>query len=107
MKNLLIGILLIGICAEAALAADPCEYSRSTYVVCAGDIDGETFYVIHSFPCEKIDWYVLDFYKPRTLDQAKKERDMRNASEYASCQTDRRFKASKREWDKIIWKEIK
>ena len=116
MKKLIIvimAVMLIGGCIPWDIyrnmveAADPCEYAKSTYIVCAGEVDGEMFYVVHSFPCEKMEWYVLDFIQGRTLEQAKMGRDLRNASAYSTCQTDRRYEAAKREWNKIQWTESK
>ncbi|MDD5170843.1 MAG: hypothetical protein PHN75_18655 [Syntrophales bacterium] len=133
MKKLLIGILLIGICAGTAWAdslqdmaknqkeavklqkqanstiahGSPCD--TNPYRVCGAIIDGETFYMVRFGECRKgaIEWYIVDYYGKQSLDEARMKRDLENASEYAKCEANRKYEKKVKTLEETVWIEIK
>jgi hypothetical protein len=112
MKNLrflkfLYFVIFLFMLAGTSLAADPCD--TKPYRVCGASIEGETVYVVHYGQCREgaIQWYILDYIGNRTLDEARKDRDLKNASEYAKCETDRKYEQKTKVLEETVWIEIK
>ena len=104
MKKLLIVLLFLGI-AGTALASDACERLKSGWRICTGEFQGVVFYVTVPVDCAKAyDWLWNNF---ETLEKARQDKDMRNASDYAVCQTDLRYRIKRKALQEMNWQEVK
>lgn len=111
MKGLLIILLLVGVVVclpwhfkdksgddiGVAFAADPCESYKSAFRICTNA--SESNFLVTWRKCEDVQ---RDDYSRRypygTLEKARMERDLRNASNYSGCVADQ---------ENNVWKEIK
>ena len=102
MKKLVLAVAVFLMMVGVAGAENSCE-SAKTHKVCGAKIEGKDLYTVTTDDCSKIN-HIGFFY--HSFDSARDLANVKNASEYSSCETDRQLKKSNKEIDEVKWFEV-